>query len=86
MSRTARYELNSARLRITTVRDWHNPRKNVALRPASAAVRRRAALFVYAVYASGARPAREARSRPRRDLKAIGVYGLTMFAMDRDLI
>jgi hypothetical protein len=44
-------------------------------------------LFVYAVYAAGGAPRTAEAARQRvRDLKAQGVDGLKMFAMDRDLM
>jgi imidazolonepropionase-like amidohydrolase len=74
---------------ITTVRDvGSNVQKTLALKRASAAGEVAAPrLFVYAIYASGGAPKTAEAARQRvRDLKAQGVDGLKMFAMDRDLM
>src|SRR5919107_1910573 len=74
---------------ITTVRDvGSNTRKTLALKQASAAGEVHAPrLFVYAVYAAGGAPRTAEAARARvRELKAMGVDGLKMFAMDRDLM
>ncbi|MDQ3134711.1 MAG: amidohydrolase family protein, partial [Acidobacteriota bacterium] len=74
---------------ITTVRDLgSNIKRTLALRQASAAGEVAAPrLFVYAVYAAGGAPRTAEAARQRvRDLKAQGVDGLKMFAMDRDLM
>ena len=74
---------------ITTVRDLgSNVPKTLALKRASAAGEVAAPrLFVYAVYAAGGAPKTAEAARQRvRDLKAQGVDGLKMFAMDRDLM
>ncbi|HEX9918741.1 MAG TPA: amidohydrolase family protein, partial [Pyrinomonadaceae bacterium] len=74
---------------ITTVRDvGSNTSKTLALKRASAAGEVAAPrLFVYAVYAAGGAPKTAEAARQRvRDLKAQGVDGLKMFAMDRDLM
>ncbi|MDX6270605.1 MAG: hypothetical protein QOD28_1828, partial [Acidobacteriota bacterium] len=74
---------------ITTVRDvGSNTPKTLALKRASAAGEVAAPrLFVYAIYAAGGAPKTAEAARQRvRDLKAQGVDGLKMFAMDRDLM
>jgi cytosine/adenosine deaminase-related metal-dependent hydrolase len=74
---------------ITTVRDvGSNTARTLALKRASAAGEVAAPrLFVYAVYAAGGAPKNAEAARQRvRDLKAQGVDGLKMFAMDRDLM
>ena len=74
---------------ITTVRDvGSNTRKTLALKAASAAGEAHAPrLFVYAVYAAPQPPRTAEAARARvRELKALGVDGLKMFAMDRDLM
>jgi cytosine/adenosine deaminase-related metal-dependent hydrolase len=74
---------------ITTVRDvGSNTRRTLALKQASAQGQAHAPrLFVYAVYAAGGAPRTAEAARARvRELKAMGVDGLKMFAMDRDLM